>query len=194
MGSKAGLAVAGGAILVFVAMLLTPMASATNFGPNSDYEGGSCCRYANNFYHELFYYDVVESTANAADAVRNNILDPTVINTNRTYAHDDSDVSIIDAYYDADWAGLYSCPDVSNSNDSICHHAHVQIDLSNTEGGNYDWAEKKHLMCQELGHSLGLTHDPPDNGRTTCMQNPVTLGFDHLHDHDKNHLSNRYGS
>lgn len=167
-------------LVLSLLVVVAPRAPAQPFGPSG------CCRYANNFYHEYFYYQLEDATINASNWSWTNNYDPTVINTNRTFAHDDSDVSVIDNYYSSGNIATWVCDQVSTSDSSICHHSHVNVDNSNFNGKT--WTAKRHTMCQEFGHSFGLDHDTT---RNTCMDD-TDLSKIYLSDHDRSHLSSRY--
>lgn len=164
-----------------VVSVTMPQVLANNFGPNSD---GDCCLYANNYFHEFFYYDLRSDSVSATNWSRQNNFDPTTVQTNRTYSHDDSDLSVIDGVYDENWAGRYACVDVSNSNPNLCHHAHVWFDYE--DWSSFNWDSQRHVACHEIAHSLGLSHR-----NWGCIEQGALNEF-HLSGHDKDHLNNRY--
>jgi hypothetical protein len=111
-------------------------------------------------------------------------IDPLDISAVNVHAPSElRDVNIYDADYgDVSWAGRWYCAFMNWSN---CSAGIVQIDLVNGSPpqGNY----AKHLLCQELGHALGLDH----TSSTSCMNQSATTitGYS---DHDEFILDSKY--
>ena len=94
--------------------------------------------------------------------------------------HSQSDMSVLDDYYDVSWAGYYHCEDAYSS--SECGHGHARLNLKKVSTTSYG----KHVMCQELGHSLGLKHRDSDS----CMK--TGSSYKYYNSHDVAHVDGRY--
>lgn len=61
-------------------------------------------------------------------------------------------------------------------------------------GGGYNETNRRHVMCQELGHTLGLGHTSEDGSdQNTCMDYSNDLGNPSPNAHDYAQLSTIYG-
>jgi len=60
-------------------------------------------------------------------------------------------------------------------------------------GGGYNDTNRRHVMCQELGHTLGLGHTSEDGSdQNTCMDYSNDLGNPSPNSHDYQQLSTIY--
>jgi hypothetical protein len=111
---------------------------------------------------------------------------PTAIIPTHTHSCSTIEVRVNDSAYGSNQPpGWWECHDVSGS---VCLSGHVHI---NTDKANsYSAALKLALMCQEVGHSVGLAH--ADSGNS-CMNNPLSTDRQHLVQHDIDILNAQYG-
>jgi hypothetical protein len=59
------------------------------------------------------------------------------------------------------------------------------------EGGQYDNRDRRALLCEELGHIMGLDHAASNLNNETCMASgAITQLHEHPRDHDFNMLHN----
>jgi hypothetical protein len=66
-----------------------------------------------------------------------------------------TDISVLDCYCGyTGWAGLAQ---IMNYSGSHILHAHATLNMTYAQG--YSSAYNQGIMCQEIGHTLGLTHD-----------------------------------
>lgn len=125
------------------------------------------------------------------DAFHNNsdhdIL-PTDINPHQYHGCDTVDVRINDGqYFDESAYGWYECHD--DVDRPVCDHGHVHIN------SKYDFLFNDNgtmlsLVCEEIGHSVGLAHRPSGD-ESSCMSQRWESR--HLDSHDTNTIDNHYG-
>jgi hypothetical protein len=85
----------------------------------------------------------------------------------------------------ADWYGRWTCNEWNAAQD-VCVKGTVNINLKYA----YTDDEAKSVMCEEIGHSVGLDHrETTDN---TCMARPVCWTCKILHNHEITHLNSLY--
>lgn len=114
-----------------------------------------------------------------------NSIDPTDISP--THYHDTSGklVRVSDAPYgDTGWYGRWYC-NLWDSNRIYCYDGRVQI---NNTYGPYTNTEAESLVCEEVGHSVGLAHRSSTASSCMSQQFDETL----LDSHDKGILNNKY--
>jgi hypothetical protein len=152
---------------------------------------------ADNAAHYFWYDSLASDVSSAENYIRNNIYDPTDINT----LDDSSETASTDAIVrDEDYTtycgytwhgaggttvwGLTTCNSLNGANECESHVIRYDNSYFNvaTAGG------KRGLACHETGHSLGLTHR--DTG-AMCMQASGTYPVG-LTTHDVDHLNNNY--
>jgi hypothetical protein len=80
--------------------------------------------------------------------------------------------------------GWWECHDGSST---VCYSGHIHINTDKVNG--YSSALKLALMCQEVGHSVGLAH--ADSG-LSCMNNPLSTDRQHLVRHDTDLIDANY--
>jgi hypothetical protein len=91
--------------------------------------------------------------------------------------------------YDGDYGnngipGYFRCNNWLN--DTVCGWGEVNLNVV-----YYDTAgEARSLMCEEVGHSLGLDHDW--NATNSCMKRPVCWACTRLSSHDVNVVNTNY--
>lgn len=106
-------------------------------------------------FHNAFH------SANATDVA------PTDISTTLTHNAFSGEVSVMDASYQSIAFGWYECHDGDLiAGTYYCWQGHVHIDLYDPPGGSYSDLEARSLMCEEVGHSVGLAHSGED---ASCM-------------------------
>lgn len=129
-------------------------AQANSFGGGCVDEGGGtvCYHYNESDFIRYFVEGGVEwSYALAWN--RSNNVDPTDLDSSVVSLHSNSDAVIQVANYgDTGWAGQADCIDESGN---ICLHWHLQM---NTFEGPFSTSQKRHLVCHEAGHGVGLRH------------------------------------
>lgn len=65
----------------------------------------------------------------------------------------------MDAFYQSIGYGFYECHEgqwFAEWGKTVCTLGHVHIDLFEPPGGAYDATEASSLMCEEVGHAVGL--------------------------------------
>jgi hypothetical protein len=96
------------------------------------------------------------------------------------------EVNVHDAAYgDTGWYGNWWCYTWGSGN--LCLIGLVQINLSY---GPYSLSDAKSLVCEEVGHSVGLAHNYGSTGLTSCMSqawDQTKLNF-----HDQTTINNIY--
>lgn len=97
------------------------------------------------------------------------------------------DVRINDYAYDQSlYIGWWECHAIAEGG-NICDAGHIHIDLNETA---YSAGDALSLVCEEIGHSIGLGHRPESTG-TTCMKG--VWANRHLDtDHDRNVINANY--
>ena len=87
------------------------------------------------------------------------------------------------------WLGLAS---INISGNHITRGSSKMND-SYFNGGGYTETNRRHVMCQELGHTLGLGHTSEDGSdQNTCMDYSNDLGNPSPNQHDYDQLSTIY--
>jgi hypothetical protein len=119
----------------------------------------------------------------------NDSHDIAVTDINTTWAHACTIVEVIINdldYGNTNWFGAYECHNWNSTRTRCINTGHVHINLFY---GPYSYNQALSLMCEEVGHSVGLDHRPSDD-TTSCMsQNFTSL---HLDNHDKGLLNSHY--
>lgn len=79
------------------------------------------------------------------------------------------DITVYDAFYgDTRWVGQARCLGLQGGR---CNEG-VQVKI-NLSYGPYSQLESDSIICEEVGHALGLHHDfMPPTGSTCMMQDP----------------------
>lgn len=87
------------------------------------------------------------------------------------------------------WLGLAS---INISGDHITR-GYAKMNDSYFNGGGYTETNRRHVMCQELGHTLGLGHTSEDGSdQNTCMDYSNDLGNPSPNAHDYDQLASIY--
>jgi hypothetical protein len=158
-------------------------AVATNFGA-----GGGIYYTDNNIV--TFHYALLDGVfADSTNWVRINELEPTrlVTGTGTTTEESAADVSVFDANYgDSGWWGVAECMVLQSA--TICEHHHVRINRFHSPGGDgWSATERRSILCEEIGHTLGLRHRDASG---TCMSQ--RWNETHFNSHDDDHINARY--
>lgn len=112
-------------------------------------------------------------------------ITPTDIVSSNVHTCTVVDVGVFDASYAQSGPGFYECHNF-NSDLTVCQVGHVHMDTDDPQIPE-DAGFTHTVVCQEVGHSVGLDHptNPPD---PTCM-----IGSSqHLSMHDTNLLNSNY--
>jgi len=87
------------------------------------------------------------------------------------------------------WLGLASI----NISGSHITQGSSKMNDSYFNGGGYTETNRQHVMCQEIGHTLGLGHTSEDGSdQNTCMDYSNDLGNPSPNQHDYDQLSTIY--
>ncbi|MGI8639887.1 MAG: hypothetical protein ACR2MG_08020, partial [Pyrinomonadaceae bacterium] len=87
------------------------------------------------------------------------------------------------------WLGLASI----NISGSHITQAYSKMNDSYLSGGSYTETNRQHVMCQEIGHDLGLGHTSEDGSdQNTCMDYSNDLGNPSPNAHDYQQLETIY--
>jgi predicted Zn-dependent protease len=112
-----------------------------------------------------------------------NNIEPTDISTTLFTDDTPKEVNIYDYDYgDTGWYGRWFC-NTLKSGTLICLDGRVQINLY----WSYTVTQARSLVCEEVGHSVGLSHSA-ENASCMSQQWDKTL----LSSHDRAQLSNKY--
>lgn len=111
---------------------------------------------------------------------------PTDINSSGFVWVNDSgtESDVYDANYSGTWSGKWTCLDFDWS---VCKTAKVQINLTY---GPYTDLQATSLVCEEMGHAVGLAHR--EVNYSSCMKRPVCWECSFLATHDTDHLDAIY--
>lgn len=94
------------------------------------------------------------------------------------------EVNVFDQDYSpATWSGQWECLAL---NGNVCTDGRVRMNLRYVYNAN----EAGSLMCEEVGHSVGLDHR--NTTQATCMARPICWDCLLLHGHEITHLDNIY--
>lgn len=96
------------------------------------------------------------------------------------------EVTVYDNKYgDTSWLGRWYCESWSGA---TCHYGNVQFNLDKQPSSGWTVDNWRHLMCQEIGHSITLAHSTTSIEKSnSCMGGPGTL---YLTSHDHKQLDN----
>ena len=125
---------------------------------------------------------LTDNIHNAAHFVDDNSIEPTDISTTLFHSDPGKEVQIYDWNYgDTGWYGRWFCQSWGAGN--VCLDGRVQINLF----WAYNQQQARSLVCEEVGHAVGLAHSGED-GSCMSQQWDETL----LSPHDKAHLNAIY--
>jgi hypothetical protein len=141
--------------------------------------------------------NVAFDQCNLSDTVHNKFhanddhdIEPTTITTLQAHSCDIRDVGIEDAGYGLDDPpGWYHCHELVSA--FVCDKGEAHINLSYSYIGADGPAETHEVVCEEIGHSVGLGHRPESS--SSCL-GPLELSNpeNHLDGHDKDTLNDNY--
>ena len=95
------------------------------------------------------------------------------------------EINVYDATYSATWAGRWIC---DSADWNVCLVSRVQINLGE---GPYTDTEAKSLVCEEMGHGVGLDHR--EANYSSCMKRPICWACTFLGvPYDTDHLNAIY--
>lgn len=174
---------AGTARRRLLAILIGTVAIAATLGPASatnllGHDAGDA-----NVYFTMCQFEAnTHSTFHDND---NHDINPTAINSIPQHTCSEIDVFVTDgAYGTDDPTGWWECHVWFDSNTCDKGHAHINISYSNIPE---DYNRTLTLMCEEIGHSVGLHHSGSSD---SCMS--TNLNALHLNPHDKAQLNALY--
>lgn len=174
-------------VLLFFGGFAAP-AFAFNVGPwmtgTDDFISASAYQLTSTFHTE--FHDVL-ALLNASDLSTSHTHDT----TSRELVANDLNYGNPNFF---GWAECHAYSGVRGFyNKPVCTQAHVHIDLTltgspNPPGSSYSATEAQSLMCEEVGHSVGLHHSGESG---SCMsQNWATTGYT---SHDISIINLQYG-
>lgn len=157
-------------------------ALASNFG------AGGGIYFADSATHDFFNDKLTSRFVNATSWVRTNVINPTDLNTTSASSHGANvDVVSMDGNFGCAWYGRVSCAAVAAG--SKCNHWHVSYDL---DCGALTDGEARSVVCEELGHTVGLRHGSTGTNRSSCLARPVNWSNVRWSSHDRAHVNGRY--
>lgn len=173
---RQGRTAARGVVFTLTVVLMALPATIASAGNDLGHKAGSNATVT-------FNHSLLETNAhNAAHYNDENSIEPTDISTSLYHETAGLEVNIYDYNYgNTGWYGRWYCRRWSGS---ICLEGVVQINLSY---GPYTVTEMRSLMCEEVGHSVGLAHSG-ENASCMSQQWDKTL----LTSHDKGILNAKY--
>lgn len=114
---------------------------------------------------------------------------PTDINPDLVHTCIETEVRINDAEFGlSEFRGFYHCHQFF-PNPQTCSISHVHINRSYSDIRE-DYGRTESVVCEEIGHSVGLGHLSQNSSLDSCMV--LTRDLRHLSAHDKNHLNDNY--
>lgn len=179
----------GGALAATLVLVPAATSGATNFGSAGTPGIGNSANgvwLTNNY---LWYGGKrALSDYNAAvNNIVNNQYNPTDLQASFSTASDcpDSlyDVCVFDSFYgNTGWIGVNQCAGTTTGShpNQVCSLAFNKYNLDETPNN------KPSLVCEELGHSVGIRHRFTDP--VSCMSQQGNV----LVTHDKNHINSQY--
>jgi hypothetical protein len=169
--------------LVLAALVLLPSSASAN-----NYFGW----HANNDYNDVGFAkcDLNAGSSNAFDANDSHDVEPTDVTTTIYVScsggstDDHIDVRVNDSDYGANGKNGWAECHYLNTAD-VCDDAHAHLNL---HYGPYNSDEWMHLVCHEVGHTVGLAHA---GSGLSCMRSGVWTNL-HLVQHDKDIVNSLY--
>jgi hypothetical protein len=189
------LGVIGLVVLWFIGFSGVSPASANWYGVTGI--AGTCVGGNITDNHDMYftYEDTHAAVEDAATWVRNNLLNPTDLNTYMVASQGDhTDVVVLDRYYtdycnqnwsQDGWTGIlgYTTCEARSSTDrcdkQVVRISDTVIDWVSTNGD-------RELLCHEIGHAIGLGHRSAAAG---CMYQPFSGEELHYTSHDRDHIN-----
>lgn len=179
-------------VLLFAALCVAPpVALATNFGSSA-----SGYRLAEDSYPGVAKLNLSYAASDGVNHTVINVYNPTdllgAILNNQTNCADSlgHDVCVLDANYGTTgWYGITECIGTSfGSHPNMrCTRSRVRLNLT-----YYSFWQNfpRHLVCHEMGHSVGLQHR---GSGSTCLYTPAFGPFPNYWDaHDNAHVNAHY--
>ena len=142
--------------------------------------------YQNSNAMFVFYYRLSKEYSVPTRWVRNNVIDPTDMNSYRYQSHCASDVSVMDSRFQhrTNTYGFVRCAVSAPQN--ICDHFHLRYNKALLHPGG-----RRVLACHEFGHTLGFDDYSGDGSTCTDESNDATKPS-HFDNHDRLHINNLY--
>jgi hypothetical protein len=154
-----GTLITAAVIVGFVLGSMVGAASASNRFPTNNKAGTNS---AVTFKH----LNLASTMHDAAHNTDTTDVEPTDVYT-LIYHTGTREVTINDDSYNSPYYGWYEChSEYLSGGLLICTDSHVHIDLYDPPGGSYSTTEARALMCEEVGHAIGLAHSTEGN---SCM-------------------------
>lgn len=133
--------------------------------------------------------DLSAGFTDALEWVRVNEMNPTNLDGSYTSDITVTNINVVDSNYGAiGWVGMWDCASWGSGN--TCKRGDVYLNQYGPyiPGGSYDATERRSLVCEEVGHAVGLAHRLVNEG---CMSQE----WDRTrwtNDHDNVHINNWY--
>jgi hypothetical protein len=136
----------------------------------------------------LFRNALTAGFSDAVAYVRTNGINPTDMTSLYASGVSSTYINIVDNDYGpSQWVGMYDC--ATGPNRGVCSRGDVIINLYQpyVPGGSWSATERRSLVCEEIGHALGLAHRTTANGCMSQDWNDTDYSA-----HDDAHLNNWY--
>lgn len=147
--------------------------------------------------HRLFsqnwtmgYQNLTENFRQAGDYTINwNINPHPDLNVNSITTSGVGQINLFDDNYSGvTWSGLWEC--VSYSSPNVCQQGNTYFNLLK---GPYSSRDARSLVCEEVGHGVGLAHNSDSATKSSsCMQRPVCWACTRWNDHDNDEIAAKY--
>lgn len=122
---------------------------------------------------------------NAVEYVRQNGINPTDMTSLYASGVSSTYINIVDNDYGPFWFGMWDC--ATGDNVGVCSRGDVFLNIGVTPPGGWSDTKYRSLVCEEMGHGIGLAHRYTENG---CMsQDWADTDYS---SHDDAHLNSYY--
>lgn len=135
------------------------------------------------------YHDLTNAFRVAGDDTINGNINPhPELNVNSITTTGVGQINLFDDTYGTSWSGRWECVKWSAAN--VCQQGNTYFNLAH---GPYTSTDAKSLVCEEVGHGVGLSHnDLAQTNSGSCMQRPVCWVCTRWNGHDNTTISNLY--
>ena len=136
------------------------------------------------YFHQC---DLSTNSHNAYHSNADHDIGPTDIQRIEIHGWDTVDVRVNDAAYGNTWIGWWECHDWGAN--GYCNHGHSHLNTSWAAVPENYWVTLS-VMCEEVGHSVGLDHRGSASG--SCMNDYDDSTLYHLDGHDWYEINRHY--